>query len=75
MRPNPNTRPALTGSPSMSAAHSSANAGTMNVTVLAAVGVVRASTRKKIGQATAVDMVPTAINDTSPSGAGVPGVP
>ena len=37
-----------------------ANAGTMNVTVLAAVGVVRRRTRKKIGQATAVDKTPTA---------------
>jgi hypothetical protein len=50
-------------------------AGTMNVTVLAATAVVRRSTRKKIGQANAVEIVPTAISAMSPSTCGVPGIP
>ena len=47
----------------------------MNVTVLAAVGVVWRRTRKKIGQASAVDRTPTAISETAPSSAGVRGAP
>jgi hypothetical protein len=44
--PNPTTSSAPTGSPSAIAPHRMANAGTMNVTVLAAVADVRLSTRK-----------------------------
>ena len=47
----------------------------MNVTVLAAVGVVRRRTRKKIGQAIAVDRTPTPRSEIAPSSAGVPGAP
>ena len=56
-----------TASPRMTAANASAKAGTMNVTVLAAVAVVRRRTRKKTGQARAVDSTPTPIRDTTPS--------
>jgi hypothetical protein len=47
----------------------------MNVTVLAAVGVVRRRTPKNTGQATAVETMPTPSSDTIPSRAGVPGAP
>ena len=65
MSPNPTRSPAPIGSARTSEPHRRANAGTMKVAVLAAVGVVRRRTRKKIGQATAVapaDAALTSIN-------------
>ena len=52
MSPNPTRRPTPTGSARTIEPQAMANAGTMNVAVLAAVGVVWRRTRKKIGQAT-----------------------
>ena len=75
MSPNPTSRPTPTGSARMIEPHAMANAGTMKVAVLAAVGVVRRRTRKKIGQATAVDRTPTATREIAPSRASVPGAP
>ena len=54
------------GSPSTIAPHRIANAGTMNVTVLAAVAVVRPSTRKYSGQARAVEITATPISEATP---------
>ena len=75
MSPNPATRPTPTGSARAIELQVRANAGTMKVTVLAAVGVVRRRTRKKTGQAMAVDRTPTPMSEIAPSRAGVPGAP
>ena len=75
MSPNPTRRPTPTGSARTSEPHIRANAGTMKVAVLAAVGVVRRRTRKKMGQATAVDRTPTPSSEIAPSAASGPGVP
>ncbi len=63
------------GSPSTIAPHRIANAGTMNVTVLAAVAVVRPRTRKNSGQASAVEITATPTSDATPPTDGTPGAP
>ena len=72
---NPTTSSGPMGSPNAIAPHRIANAGTMKVTVLAAVADVRLSTRKYSGQASAVDTTATASNDAAPAADGTPGGP